>query len=217
MDVYIKTEDETFHFPVNPFSISINGGKKYNTFDILYKGDRDFPAKKAKRIRNITIDTMFPFEYEPYCRYKNIPSPEVAIRKIMAWSESEAMVRLIITDYSFNEVVNISDYQINETGENQRDKYVTLDMRVVPDDSSSSITTIDSGDSNSKSPKLKETRSKPKQDKTYVVKKGDTLWKISKKIYGTGSKHSDIYSANKGTIGNNPGAIYPGQKFIIPV
>lgn len=217
MDVYIKTEDETFHFPVNPFSVSINGGKKYDTFDILYKGERDFPAKKAKRIKNLTLDTMFPFEYEPYCRYKNIPSPEEAVRKIMAWSESEAMVRLIITGYSFNHIVNISDYQISETGQNQRDKYITLDIRVVNEEGSSGITTVSKNTPKSPAPKLKDTRAKPKQPKTYVVKKGDSLWKISKKVYGNGSKHNDIYAANKGTIGNNPGAIYPGQKFIIPV
>jgi len=217
MDVYIKTEDETFHFPVNPFSISINGGKKYDTFDILYKGERDFPAKKAKRIKILTLDTMFPFEYEPYCRYKNIPSPEEAVKKIMDWSESEAMVRLIITDYSFNEIINISDYQISETGENQRDKYITLDIRVVNGDGSSGIATVEKNTAKSPSPQLKEIRQKPSQPKTYVVKKGDSLWKISKKIYGDGSKHNAIYAANKGVIGNDPGAIYPGQKFIVPV
>jgi nucleoid-associated protein YgaU len=217
MDVYIKTDEETFHFPVNPFSISINGGKKYDTFDILYKGERDFPAKKAKKIKTMTLDTMFPFEYEPYCRYKNIPSPDEAVRKIMSWCESEAMVRLIITDYSFNETVNISDYQVSESGQNQRDKYITLDIRVVNEDGTSSTTTIEGITAKSPAPKLKETRPKPKQPKVYIVKKGDSLWKISKKIYGSGSNHNDIYVANKDTIGNNPGAIYPGQKLIIPV
>lgn len=34
--------------------------------------------------------------------------------------------------------------------------------------------------------------------------------------YGSGSKWTDIYSANKGTIGANPNKIYPGQVFTIP-
>lgn len=216
MDVYIKTEKETFHFPVNPFSIAINGGKKYDTFDILYKGEIDFPAEKAKRIRNMTLDTMFPFEYEPYCRYKNIPNPEEAVKKIIGWSESSEMVRLIITDFSFNELVNISDYQVTENGDNQRDKYITLDIRVVREDISNNLITIESNTVSSPAPKLKSNRSQPKQEKTYVVKSGDTLWKIAKRFYGNGAKYTEIYNANRSVIGSNPNLIKPGQKFIIP-
>lgn len=216
MDVYIKTKDEVFHFPVNPFFISVNGGKKYDTFDILYQGEKDFPAKKAKRIRQMSLYTMFPFEYEPFCRYKDIPNPVEAMKKIIEWSESEAIVRLIITDYGFNELVNIADYQEDETGENQRDKYVTLDIRVVRGDGSNNIQTIKKPNNKSPAPKLKDNRPKPKQEKVYVVKSGDSLWKISKRVYGNGSKFNSIYVANKGTIGKNPNKIYPGQKLIIP-
>ena len=35
---------------------------------------------------------------------------------------------------------------------------------------------------------------------TYTVKAGDTLWAISKKFYGTPTKHSVIYNANKDVI-----------------
>lgn len=214
MDVYIKTKDEVFHFPVNPFSISVNGGKMYDTFDILYQGEKDFPSN-AKRIRTLTMNTMFPFEYEPYCRYQNIPNPVTAMNKIIAWSESDAVVRLIITDYGFNELVLIADYQEDESGESQRDKYITLDFRIVKGDGSG-ITTIEKTTQESPAPKLKENRPEPKQEKTYIVKPGDSLYKISKSIYGDGSQFNKIYTANKGVIGNNPNQIYPGQKFIIP-
>jgi LysM repeat protein len=49
----------------------------------------------------------------------------------------------------------------------------------------------------------------------YTVVKGDTLWGISKKYYGTGTKWPTIADANKSQI-KNPNLIYPGQKFIIP-
>lgn len=50
---------------------------------------------------------------------------------------------------------------------------------------------------------------------TYVVKKGDCLWKIAKKFYGNGKYYTKIYNANKDKI-KNPNLIYPGQKLIIP-
>jgi len=51
---------------------------------------------------------------------------------------------------------------------------------------------------------------------TYTVKKGDNLWTLAKKFYGSGADYTKIYEANKGTIGKNPNLIYPGQTFTIP-
>ncbi len=51
---------------------------------------------------------------------------------------------------------------------------------------------------------------------TYTVKKGDNLWTLAKKLYGSGADYSKIYEANKDTIGKNPNLIYPGQTFTIP-
>lgn len=55
----------------------------------------------------------------------------------------------------------------------------------------------------------------PKQDTTYPVQKGDTLWGIAKKFYGNGSKYTKIYEANKDKI-KNPNLIYVGQVLTIP-
>ena len=50
---------------------------------------------------------------------------------------------------------------------------------------------------------------------TYVVVKGDCLWKIAKKFYGSGAQNTRIYNANKDKI-KNPNLIYPGQVLTIP-
>ena len=50
---------------------------------------------------------------------------------------------------------------------------------------------------------------------TYTVKKGDTLWAISKKYLGNGAKYNLIFNANKGKI-KNPNLIYVGQVLTIP-
>ncbi len=51
--------------------------------------------------------------------------------------------------------------------------------------------------------------------KTYVVKSGDTLSKISKEMYGDANKYMDIFNANTDKL-SNPDKINPGMELVIP-
>ncbi len=50
---------------------------------------------------------------------------------------------------------------------------------------------------------------------TYTVKSGDTLEKISAKVYGSSKQWRRIYEANRDRL-SSPNRIYPGQKLAIP-
>jgi nucleoid-associated protein YgaU len=55
---------------------------------------------------------------------------------------------------------------------------------------------------------------KPKR-KLIRVRRGDSLWRISKRHLGNGKKWSQFYRLNKRKI-DNPDLIYPGQTLILP-
>ena len=49
----------------------------------------------------------------------------------------------------------------------------------------------------------------------HTVKKGENLWKIAEKHYGSGAKHTMIFAANRPML-SHPDKIYPGQVLRIP-
>ena len=53
------------------------------------------------------------------------------------------------------------------------------------------------------------------QARTYTVEAGDCLWNIAYEVYGTGTRWTVIYEANRDTI-RDPGMIYIGQVLTIP-
>jgi nucleoid-associated protein YgaU len=59
------------------------------------------------------------------------------------------------------------------------------------------------------SPKLQETSG------AVIIRRGDTLWQISRRLYGHGVRYSTIYLANQDQI-EDPNLIWPGQIFAVP-
>ncbi|WP_068081913.1 Ig-like domain-containing protein [Polycladidibacter stylochi] len=48
-----------------------------------------------------------------------------------------------------------------------------------------------------------------------IIRRGDNLWTISQRLYGSGFRYTTIYQANDNQI-RDPDLIYPGQVFLIP-
>lgn len=113
-DVYLtNTKDNTtFHFPVNPSSLTFNRDKMYDTVEIIDVGEVDV-NKQGTKIKEINFETLIPDIYEPYCRYTDISDARETIEMLNEWQEQIEPLRLIITgDVGFNDLVNIGT--INE-------------------------------------------------------------------------------------------------------
>jgi len=50
---------------------------------------------------------------------------------------------------------------------------------------------------------------------TYVVQRGNSLWRIARQVYGNGARYTEIHRANQDLI-PDPARIYPGQQFKVP-
>jgi nucleoid-associated protein YgaU len=64
-------------------------------------------------------------------------------------------------------------------------------------------------------PKTIEQEPLTESSNSVIIRRGDTLWQISRRLYGQGVRYTTIYLANSNQI-RNPDLIEPGQVFQVP-
>ncbi|MGV3551724.1 LysM peptidoglycan-binding domain-containing protein [Rhizobium sp.] len=64
-------------------------------------------------------------------------------------------------------------------------------------------------------PKVIEQAPLTQSEGSVIIRRGDTLWQISRRVYGKGVRYTTIYVANQGQI-EDPDRIKPGQIFSMP-
>ena len=73
----------------------------------------------------------------------------------------------------------------------------------------------DSGQAVAEEPATVEQAPLQESKTSVIIRRGDTLWQISRRIYGKGVRYTTIYLANEDQI-TNPDRINPGQVFGVP-
>jgi LysM repeat protein len=121
---------------------------------------------------------------------------------------------------SFTSMVLIEELTVIEKAGEEGDYYVKIKLVEYKDFAKQPATEIIHVLSATKSITRKKTLAptpavNPKCTGSYVVKSGDTLWAIAKKMYGDGSKCNIIFNANKDLI-KTPALISVGWKLKIP-
>lgn len=218
MDFYLlDPAGPELRLPVNPSEVNIRHEKKYETINIINMGEVDFP--QGEKVKEITFSSFFPNEYDPsYCNYSNIPNPDKAMNMLDKWTNSQEPVRLIITETNINLLVLISAHYPSFKGEDPGDIYFDLTCRTWRDVNikrvGEDVTTLLPGH-------VLGTYIRPDTKPvhtTYIVKPGDSLWKIAKLQLKSGSYWRKIYEIpeNKKTIGPDYNLIKTGMKLVMP-
>lgn len=122
------------------------------------------------------------------------------------------------TLYDTNMKVSVEDYNIVEDAKEGLDVSVDVNLKQWRSYGTKTITVEQPAAKEDKATvsvtKERDASTAP-TTKSYTVKKGDTLWAIAAKYYGSGAQYNKIYNANTDKI-SNPNLIYPGQVFTIP-
>jgi nucleoid-associated protein YgaU len=86
---------------------------------------------------------------------------------------------------------------------------ITVPAETAPAQPNAEVSSSDNG------PKTIEQAPLSQDANAVIIRRGDTLWQISRRIYGAGVRYTTIYLANEDKI-NNPDRILPGQVFGLP-
>ncbi|MBE9913393.1 LysM peptidoglycan-binding domain-containing protein [Paenibacillus donghaensis] len=208
-----------FLFPVNPEEVTISRQKGLDTVNILSSGEFDFP--QGDKVKEISFASFFPKTFdESFCRGKEeeLPDPQTAMNKLNEFLALKTPLRFIISKTAVNVPVFVASHQSTFRGGEPGDVSFEITLRTWRE---LKVMKTAAGAGNGKAANATATNKKPRVDmkaknKTYTVKPGDSLSKIAKLELGNSSEWNRIYQLNKKLIGNNPNAIKPGQKLVLP-
>lgn len=203
-----------FRFPVLSEKFEVSYGS--NNSKLRVYGVGEVTIIQDSDAANISFSSFFPKHYFSGCNFRDIPDPKAAVDEILSMMNSKKPVRLTLTGgMGISMYATIDKFETWEAGGDpgtiqykiKFKEYREVTMRQIRVNISTRKATVAPA-----APRVDNTPAA----QTYTVVKGDCLWNIAKKFYGSGAKYTVIYNANKSVIGGNPNLIYPGQVLTIP-
>lgn len=205
MEIWLSWQNnkERFQLPVLPSSFEVGVGNINKRVNISEIGEINLIGKSG--LKEMTIESFFPANEYDFLVTSDIMKPYEYVEMIEGWRTSQKPIRVIITGTPINFAMVIENFAYKEQ-DGTGDVYFSLELAEYIFLNVKKETKQKEYKQETKRPVTKEI------PKSYVVKAGDTLWVIAKKLTGNGANYKTI--ASKNNI-KNPNKIYPGQKLVI--
>lgn len=199
----LKTSSGSFTLPVSPESFEMGINNNNTTVNINSLGDINLLGKRG--LYSISLSSFFPNQYYYFCVTKP-RAPYYYIEVLQTALDNNDICQLIITGTNVNLACTIEDLKYGER-DGSGDVYFTISLKEYREVEHKKV------NSSVLSSNRARTTTKTTSERTYCVKKGDTLSGIAKSQTGSSSNWRTIYNDNKSVIGGNPNLIYPGQVY----
>ena len=208
-----NAEKEKIQLPVLPPSFQVTNGSKNDSVDIVGLGE--IVILQSRPALQFGWSSFFPAAKFPGLQVSRITKPLTLIQQINEWKASKKPIHFIATACGVDVYASIESFTYSEEGGDPGTYQYSIKLKEYRE------ITVRQVKVNIPKKTASVKKEKPRVDntvqpKTYTVKRGDCLWNIAKKFYGSGAQYTKIYNANKGVIGGNPNLIYPGQVLTIP-
>ena len=208
--------------PVTPSSLQIKVGNSNKKVTLINEGEVNI--LKTPGLKDIDFKVLLPNAEYSFATYKDGFQPaSYFVELFEEMKNNKEPFQFIVVRrlpngkflFRTNIKVSLEDFSTEEDAEQGFDIVVKIRLKQYRDYGTKTCD-VAPGSSKLYMNKARALSANAPSGGTYVVKKGDSLWKIAASQLGNGSKWNKIYEANKSVIGGNPNKIYPGQKLTIP-
>ena len=212
--------------PVTPQKLEIKINNANDTVTLINEGEINI--LKTAALTDIEFECEIPQVQQPYAVYKfGFQAASYFLDYFEELKTSKQPFQFLVSRtmpngrvlFSTNIKVSMEDYKVTEDAKNGFDLKVKISLKQYREYGTKTVN-IKIQASKPKATvqptRAAETSPAPAASQTYTVVRGDCLWNIAKKFYGSGAKYTVIYDANRSVIGGNPNLIYPGQVLTIP-
>lgn len=209
--------------PVAPSKLDISIENKNDTIVLINDGEINILKKPG--LTDISFDILLPNVKYPFAVYEDgFNQAYVYLDLLEQLKVNQKPFRFMVTRQfpkggalnNTNMNVSLEDYKIKEDEKQGFDVLVSVKLKQYKEYGTKTpeVSYVD-GEATVSVEEKRETVNSPEPTsaKKYTVVKGDTLWGLSKRFYGDGSKYPKIADSNKLT---NPNLIQVGQVLTIP-
>ena len=203
-------EKEKLRLPVLPETIKVSMGTNDQSVDIAGLGE--ILVAQSRPATEFSFSSFFPKAAFPGIAVKTITNPTTLKNRLTKWKNSDKPVHFIVTGAGIDVYCRITKFDPSESGGDVGTIAYDITLKEYREPKVRKVNVKNGKATVSSNNSRVDNTTAPQ---TYTVKKGDCLWSIAKRFYGSGSKYKIIKEANKSIIGNS-NYIYPGQVFVIP-
>jgi nucleoid-associated protein YgaU len=209
MQIWLKQDKEKLRLPVLPSGFGVTNTQQNTTVNITAFGEINLIGKRG--LKTLSLSSFFPNREYGFVQYMGFPKPYDCVELIESWMDNP--IQVTITGTNINLKMTIESFTYSEQ-DGTGDIYYTLDLKEYKKPAIKVKQKVISKTSTKIETASTKRVSKTVRSTTYIVKQGDNLSDIAKRLTGDSSNYIAI--SNQNNI-SNPNCIKVGQKLVIKV